>query len=879
MAFISSCPKCQNQVLVPDGACQDAEVKCPLCSAEYSLGEILAAAPPALIIVHPGSVAAPAAAAASNGAEMLALQPAMEGDMFSSHRVEPAHHDVDPLSFVGDEMHLAPDGHHEPEHMAEPILFAAGPEPFAEAPAELSHAGVETAHDTAEGGAPWGGDWGGFKDESAPVEDRDAGLAEPELAEDLGEMENVDFAAITGKPVPGEAAGEPGKKKKRKRGRNPVIFVGGLVLSAFLALVCVCALAAVTGTKVDALPGWLQFNFLRRNAASKPTNQTGPTANEQKPVNAGASPAAAPAGTASGNAAQVPPAGTGQVIAEKAPAEGAAAAPKSGTSESGGGELAMIDPNKEGPKPGTSASKPDASAAKPAIPATPDAAKPEVPVKPDTSVPPEPDPFGTLPPVAPVKDKGKPEMKPSAAPAAKPDVPAVKPDAPASTEPDPFGSLPPVAPVKDKGKPETKPSAAPAAKPDMPAVKPDAPASTEPDPFGSLPPVAPVKDKGKPETKPATPAAKPDMPTVKPDAPASTEPDPFGSLPPVAPVKDKGKPEVPTVSKPDGAKPDAVKPENPVKPDTSPAAEPDPFGSLPPVAPVKDKGKPDVKPAEPPIKPDAPAAKPVLGGNPPKLSEVAPDTPAIGPEPKPEVTPKVTPEVKPAVKPDVKPDVKPEIKPDVPAVKADVMPAKPDAPKPPVLPVKETGKLESKPDVKPEVKAVVRPAGIGPLLAPSYAAADLDASLKAVSASAVDAKSYADWCKLADVVTYVNEAADSQRQSLRGLAGKVASNPQAVAAIAASATKQIAANATTGGIVLAGAVTALGEKNGLSGTVIRMEGMTGPVRIFSGHPLDVKVGQKVIVFGAFVAEPVKNLPHYAGTQKVVVWADFATVIP
>ena len=49
--------------------------------------------------------------------------------------------------------------------------------------------------------------------------------------------------------------------------------------------------------------------------------------------------------------------------------------------------------------------------------------------------------------------------------------------------------------------------------------------------------------------------------------------------------------------------------------------------------------------------------------------------------------------------------------------------------------------------------------------------------------------------------------------------------------------------------------------------------------IFSSHPLDVKETQKVIVFGALVADPAKNLPGYPGKQPVVVWADFATAIP
>ena len=167
------------------------------------------------------------------------------------------------------------------------------------------------------------------------------------------------------------------------------------------------------------------------------------------------------------------------------------------------------------------------------------------------------------------------------------------------------------------------------------------------------------------------------------------------------------------------------------------------------------------------------------------------------------------------------------------------------------------------------MKPAVKPAaGVGPLQAPSFSAADLAASLKAVSGVAtVDAKSYADWCKLAEVVTYVKDGADSQKQALRTLTEKVASSPQAASAIAASAKKLFDDKATKGGIVLAGTVTAVDTQNGLYGTAIRMEGMAKPVMVFSAHPLDVKENQKVIVFGALVADPAKNLPGYRASSR------------
>jgi hypothetical protein len=51
MPAISTCPKCQRQVSIPAGVEAAAAVRCPLCEAEYPLGESLALAPPELIPV------------------------------------------------------------------------------------------------------------------------------------------------------------------------------------------------------------------------------------------------------------------------------------------------------------------------------------------------------------------------------------------------------------------------------------------------------------------------------------------------------------------------------------------------------------------------------------------------------------------------------------------------------------------------------------------------------------------------------------------------------------------------------------------------------------------------------------------------------------
>jgi hypothetical protein len=63
MLTISSCPRCQKPVSIPAGVDTAALVRCPLCAAEYPLGEAL---PPELI---PVLVAADQAAAAEGTAE------------------------------------------------------------------------------------------------------------------------------------------------------------------------------------------------------------------------------------------------------------------------------------------------------------------------------------------------------------------------------------------------------------------------------------------------------------------------------------------------------------------------------------------------------------------------------------------------------------------------------------------------------------------------------------------------------------------------------------------------------------------------------------------------------------------------------------------
>ena len=351
MAFISSCPKCQKQVLVPDGACPDAVVRCPICSAEYSMGEILASAPPALIVIHPGSTAAtisrggietaPAELFAAAVAGPIALPSAesSEDAALAALGVEPGLDHAEPLLF-GDEAQLATSDEHASELSAEP----------------LSEEGHGLAAESAEGAA-LGRRWGGFKDEAAHEEGA-VGAAEPDHDEGLG---HVDFAAITGKAAPGSAVAaaacdaavtlEPPKKKKRKREANLVVRFVGMGFAGLLALACVLGFAAWQGMPLDFLPSWAQFHFNKpstRADSPKPGGQPNglptvktPAANANPEANAKSSDAGGQPGDQGKTA-----------VGEGEPK---ATPNKPATSDADkGSELAMNGPPKEGTKPAAS---------------------------------------------------------------------------------------------------------------------------------------------------------------------------------------------------------------------------------------------------------------------------------------------------------------------------------------------------------------------------------------------------------------------------------------------------------------------------------------------------------------------------------------------
>ena len=507
MAFISSCPKCQKQVLVPDGTSADAVVQCPICSVEYSMGDLLAAAPPALIVVHPGTavitpLAAPLGEAipAPTAALSATVPPELsEVAIFAAHRVEPSLHDAEPLLFAGDAVQLAtPDyghteslGHEGAEPLAEAALVEPGPTappesgqpadhpiealaaPFGEAlAAPLSEEGHDLSAASADGDAPWGGAWGGFKDETAHEEDGAIGLAEPDQDEGL---EHVDFAAITGKPAPGSAtpagaggvavAAEPPKKKRRRREANPLVRIIGVVFCGLLALPCAYGIAIWVDHKNDRFHFFYKENEPTASNGQKTSGPAKPPANGHTPVvaadptPASATPPAPDAGKATQSVAKQPDQAVGETKPGPTPNKLVGSDIGKGDADQKT-EVAMNEPPKNAtkpPAPSTAKSKTEEEEPSPFDENTQPKAKPD-----DALIAPPPTP-------SPVNEKAKTDAKTAVPVPVKPEIPG-KPEKPA----------PGTNPLKTSDlKPDTEPVIGPEPKPQpksepKPAVKPDA---------------------------------------------------------------------------------------------------------------------------------------------------------------------------------------------------------------------------------------------------------------------------------------------------------------------------------------------------------------------------------------------------------------------
>jgi hypothetical protein len=74
-----------------------------------------------------------------------------------------------------------------------------------------------------------------------------------------------------------------------------------------------------------------------------------------------------------------------------------------------------------------------------------------------------------------------------------------------------------------------------------------------------------------------------------------------------------------------------------------------------------------------------------------------------------------------------------------------------------------------------------------------------------------------------------------------------------------------------GGILLAGTVTKVAEKNGLHAVVLKMDSAAGTVVLLNDHDLGVKENDRILAAGSIIHEPAKNIAGYTGKQPYVIW--------
>lgn len=531
--MISRCPQCGREVAIPPGVVAEAVVRCPICSAEYPLADALSQLPPLLIVVDPILAAAESDAAA----EVTSVQSAATAEEVALLAQQPAADTTDGAD-------------------AEADLFAPGDEAIGEAAGIAAGADLESAdgdliNEAAATNEALASEEAVAADQAEDVAEEEAleegefGVAGEEVEEDAeaeGSAALADFARLQeAKPEPSTAA-----KLRRKKGKNPVWQLGGVIGGAVIGLFMgYYVLNFFWGPQHDYLgiwlpgcphtakhrPTWLggeagaetngsSQNGAKRNSAAKNSSERRQRGDQQNGKPSGKAGDAAPADTPPDNA---------------------------GTSSDNSSATGGMD-----------SSETKSSDSQPSSPSADDSTKPSAPAGEPTLDPPSLDvpsldvPKLDLPKIdAPKIDAPKIDKPPVDAPTI--DPPAVDPP---SLSPPNLADLMPNAPAVDRptidepkldmpvpdepkpepsdgeaSKPEKKPVESPSAEPgDKPSGAPsdEAPAAPGEQPGSGLPaamPAEPRADEKPAEEKPAVPpptdsAVRPDAPPL-PDKPAS----------------------------------------------------------------------------------------------------------------------------------------------------------------------------------------------------------------------------------------------------------------------------------------------------------------------------------------------------------------------
>ena len=215
----------------------------------------------------------------------------------------------------------------------------------------------------------------------------------------------------------------------------------------------------------------------------------------------------------------------------------------------------------------------------------------------------------------------------------------------------------------------------------------------------------------------------------------------------------------------------------------------------------------------------------------------------------------------------------------------------PDVDAPPAeFPQVDVPEIEPPPDVVPEPEAPPAPApapgGVGPRSPPSYNSAELGAALKAVHESGkgdptaeIGPQLFDKFCRMAETLTFVRGSADDRRLAIRRKLESLGEAPGMVDRIERLSADLLSAGVgSNSGILLAGTVTGVAVKKGLYGAAVRQAGGGQLIPVMSRRPLLIKKGDRVLILGAVVNDPAKNLHGYNGKHPLIIWSGMEVAV-
>ena len=178
---------------------------------------------------------------------------------------------------------------------------------------------------------------------------------------------------------------------------------------------------------------------------------------------------------------------------------------------------------------------------------------------------------------------------------------------------------------------------------------------------------------------------------------------------------------------------------------------------------------------------------------------------------------------------------------------------------------------------------------VGPLNSPSFTSDELGKALKEANdaiygedaAGEMTEQAYRKFRRLGHVLTFVKGKQDDTRLADRKLMvttvlERIAEDPMHVERITRLATDVIEnTDGAEGGILLAGAVGNIHEKDGLFGTAIRLAGEPTSVIVMSDRPLPFAAKSQVLLLGGIITNPAENLAGYNGSKEFLIWVGTA----